>query len=278
MTQVQFQQPDNGKHGGDPNIPRDGRGRPLIQPPGGGKPVAYTRATTFISALGDTTHLTNWKLRLAVHGLASRPDLIERAQQAEGDKKLLNQIATDALDHAGQYDKAKLGTRIHEATEAYDRGDPVPDLGEYKPDLDAYATAMLPFKIIEVEQFRVVDELQVGGTCDRVVEHNGQRYIADIKTGSLYDPGAFAQQLAVYSRGIPYDYATGQRTPDEKPVSTTHGLLIHLPAGEGTCSLFWLNLDTGWQAVQLSHQVRQYRQYISRKATREQVIIPATFT
>ena len=36
------------------DIPRDGKGRPLITPADGGKPIPYTRASKFGDALEDT--------------------------------------------------------------------------------------------------------------------------------------------------------------------------------------------------------------------------------
>jgi hypothetical protein len=45
------------------DIARDHYGRPLITPLGGGKPVGYTRTTTYVSALEDTYNLEQWKCR-----------------------------------------------------------------------------------------------------------------------------------------------------------------------------------------------------------------------
>ena len=66
----------------DEGVPRDGRGRPLIipatragKPNLKAKPVAYTRASTFASALDDGKGLTRWTARHAVIGVACSPDL-----------------------------------------------------------------------------------------------------------------------------------------------------------------------------------------------------------
>jgi hypothetical protein len=64
-------------------IERDRYGRPLIIPESGGKPVAYTRATTIANSLDDGTALTAWKMRMAAIGLTVRNDLLYlSAQQA----------------------------------------------------------------------------------------------------------------------------------------------------------------------------------------------------
>jgi len=56
-------------------IDRDRYGRPLVVPPNGGKPVAYTRATTIANSLDDASALTAWKMRMAAIGLTTRPDI-----------------------------------------------------------------------------------------------------------------------------------------------------------------------------------------------------------
>jgi hypothetical protein len=129
---------------------------------------------------------------------------------------------------------------------------------EYRGDLEAYSHATECLKMIEIERFCVHDGLRVGGTPDGVVEYNGQHYIADKKTGSIDFPGEMAMQLAIYSRSEFYDPATGARAP-LPPVSQTHGIIIHLPAGQGVCQLYWINIQAGWDAVQLVEPIKAYR-------------------
>src|SRR5690606_327328 len=56
-------------------IPRDRFKRPLIVPPDGGTPVAYTRATTLAKTLDDTYNLQQWAERQVLVGAGMRPDL-----------------------------------------------------------------------------------------------------------------------------------------------------------------------------------------------------------
>ena len=63
-------------------IPRDHFGRPLVIPPGGGKPVPYRRCTTFIDVLADRFNLELWKQRQVAVGLSRRPDLLLMASSA----------------------------------------------------------------------------------------------------------------------------------------------------------------------------------------------------
>src|SRR5689334_2925212 len=59
-----------------PQVPRDRWQRPLVVPPKGGKPVAYTRCTTFVGCLEDTFNLSRWQQRMVALGLNDRPDLL----------------------------------------------------------------------------------------------------------------------------------------------------------------------------------------------------------
>lgn len=239
-------------------VERDRWGRPMVIPPGGGKKIAYRRVTTFIDVLDDRFALELWKQRQVAHGMAMRPDLVLKAASANGDKKLLNEVAQTATEAAGSTQAATTGTALHAITEQLDRGqDPlIPPSAQ--PDVDAYrkATEHLEMRLIEV--FVVHDKLQVGGTFDRVVEVDGQRYVADIKTGKIdYGHGKIAMQLALYSRSQRYRVDGGAREPLD--VDTSRGLVIHLPAGAGECTLHWAELDIGWCGVQIAKDVWDWR-------------------
>ncbi len=54
---------------------RDRWGRPLVIPPGGGKPVPYGRPSGFGIVLEDRFGLNKWQTRMAVDGVIARPDL-----------------------------------------------------------------------------------------------------------------------------------------------------------------------------------------------------------
>lgn len=244
----------------EPQIPRDRYGRPLVVPEGGGKPVAYTRATTFVDAIDDKTALTKWKQRMVALGLASRPDLLLGVTAADpSDKRALDKFCDDAMEAAKAHAAATTGTALHALTERIDRGQDVgivPDA--YLADLAAYTEATKDLTATHIEQFCVLDHLKVGGTPDRVVKYQGKRYIADVKTGSI-EWGALkiAMQLAVYSRSKTYDHVTGERGAHDADL--TRGIVIHLPAGTGTCTLHWIDLEAGWEAVKVAKLVREKR-------------------
>ena len=243
-------------------IPRDRWNRPLVIPPEGGKPVPYTRCTTYVDALDDKFNLTKWMQRMVAIGLVDRSDLLLAVAAHRDDKKKLNAIVEEAMEAAKAHAAATTGTALHALTETIDRGQTVgafPDT--YRADIDAYGKATEPLTVLPdyIERFMVLDSLRIGGTPDRIVELNGRRYIADLKTGSVdWGMGKIAQQLAVYSRSATYDHTTGARGRVEG-VDQDRAIVIHLPAGSGTCELLWVDIAAGWEAVQLSTQVRAWR-------------------
>jgi hypothetical protein len=244
-----------------PEIARDRYGRPLVIPPGGGRPIPYTRCTTFVGVLEDTSNLTKWKQRMTAIGLTLRPDLALAVAAHRADKSKLNKIVDEAMEAASSSAAATTGTALHAFTEQHDRGEEIGALpSAYEADLDAYTWATAPLKPIHIEQFTVHDGLQVAGTPDRVVEHKNALYIADVKTGSIeWGMGKIAMQLAVYANSLLYDVATGERAALD--VDTSRALVIHLPAGQGRCDLVWVDIAEGWRAVQVAAEVRKHRQH-----------------
>lgn len=242
-----------------PEIPRDRYNRPLVVPPGGGKPVAYTRCTTYVDCLEDKFNLQKWMQRNVALGLADRPDLLLSVGAHRDDKRALDRICEDAQEAAKAHAAATTGTALHALTERIDRGLDVGVVPEaYLADLAAYTEATKDLKAVHIEQFCVLDQLQIGGTPDRVVTYNGKRYIADVKTGSIeYGALKIAMQLAVYARSATYDHTTGERGVHGAELD--RGIIIHLPAGTGTCELVWVDLLEGWNAVAVAKRVREFR-------------------
>lgn len=242
-----------------PAIDRDRYGRPLVTPPNGGKPVAYSRCTSYIDVLEDKFNLQKWMQRMVALGLASRPDLLLSVAAHKDDKGQLDRICTDAREAAAASAAATTGTALHALTELVDRGETLPFLPDQaQADLDSYRLATGDLAHVLIEQFCVLDTLKIGGTPDRVVEYEGIRYIADIKTGSIeWGTLKIAMQLAVYSRSKTYDIASRKRGLHE--ADTSRGIIIHTPAGQGTTSLHWVDLEAGWYAVQVAKDVREKR-------------------
>lgn len=255
-----------------PEIDRDRLLRPLVVPPTGGRPVPYTRCTTFVGSIDEKYMLHRWQMRHLVKGVVRSPDLIAAITDTSLDAKAdMDGLVDEALERSGAGDAAKVGTYLHKITEAYDRGEDPGDVETpmlstgmldpslYENDLKAYVEATRDLTAVQVEQFTVQDPLKVGGTPDRVVTFRGKRYIGDLKSGDI-ERGILkiAAQLAMYARSRPYDVATGERM-EAHGAELDRGIIVHLPAGTGTCRLWWVNLAAGWDAVRLCRDVRQAR-------------------
>lgn len=247
-----------------PVIPRDRFSRPLVQPPGGGKLVPYRRVTTFIDVLDDRWQLEAWKRRQVAVGLSLRPDLVLLAASARGDKKTLDEVCDAAAEAAKSSEGANRGTALHAIAAEVDLGRDIAVPAAAQADIDAYRAATAHLRMLMVETFVVVDELRVGGTFDRLVQVDGACYVADLKTGSGLDyiAAKAEMQLALYARGQLYDPRSGRREPLH--VDLARGIVIHLPAGTGECTLHWADLTAGWEGVQVARQVWDWR---GRKST-----------
>jgi hypothetical protein len=240
-------------------IDRDRYGRPLVVPVKGGKPIAYTRATTIANSLDDASALVAWKMRMTAIGLTTRPDILLSISAAQEDKMAVNSLIEDAMQVAGANKAANIGTALHSFAERLDLGQELGVISdEWMSDIKAYehATKILSNKFIE--QFSVLDKYKIAGTPDRVVEYKGELFIADIKTGRVDHPNNIAIQLAIYANGLPYDGATATRGTWGE-VNKDKAIIIHLPAGTGTCKLMWIDIKEGFKGLQLAMKARQWR-------------------
>jgi hypothetical protein len=218
--------------------------------------------TTFVGCLEDTYNLMNWKNRQVAYGMGQRKDLVLAAAAADPtDKRKLNEIAEKATEHAQASASATTGTALHALTERVDRGQPlgyVPT--EYQADIAAYQEATKDIEWVGVESFRVHDEWQVAGTADRIGRDSyGRLRIYDIKSGSIDYPHKMAMQLAMYARSVPYSIEKDRRETDPEPVDLRYGVIIHLPAGEGRCDLYRIDIVKGWGACRIAKQVWDWR-------------------
>lgn len=245
-------------------IPRDRWLRPLIVPPGGGKPQPYTRVSTLAKVLDDKTALTRWKQRQTAIGIGMRPDLAAMAAAKKDDKRAVDEVVEQAMTVAGSSVGANLGTTLHALTEHVDAGTLPEHLpGELIPDLTAYEEATKPLKMLASEMFVVTDDIACAGSFDRLVAlPDGRIVVADLKTGQSEPsyPHAAATQIAVYSRGTPYALPEGRAGASlaDAGVDQSVGLLIHLPVGQARCDLYLLDLDEGWAAALTATWARRW--------------------
>lgn len=238
---------------------RTERDQPRIIPPGGGKDVIYKRTTTYVGVLEDRYMLQQWEKRMVALGLADRPDLLLAVTAHREDKGEVNKLCWEAKQAAKASAAATTGTALHALTDVIDRGGQLPPLPPGPAaSLEAFRHATAPLKVKAIEQKLVLDEHKVAGSADRIYEFEGKRYIGDTKSGSI-DLGTLkiAMQLAVYARSYAYDVATAERTVHG--CSTQWGIVMHMPQTadptEASCSLYWVDLVVGWEAVMVAREV-----------------------
>lgn len=138
----------------------NGNGQYKVKRESDGKLVGYTRVTTYIACLEDTTSLTSWKMRILLEGVAAAdgPDSsdtvtdriralahnrdvrISKARKADRKgklepgtlgpivngawaefKKALNALADEVFEIGGGREKATKGTDIHALCDLHDR-------------------------------------------------------------------------------------------------------------------------------------------------------------
>jgi hypothetical protein len=242
-------------------LPRDRFGRPMVMDPKGKKRTPYRRCTTFVGCLDDMNGLIKWKARQVAYGMGQRNDLVLAAAASEPeDKKKLGEIAEKASEAAKSGAAADIGTALHAFTERADRGQPLGNVpAEHQADIDAYRKATQGIEYLGIETFRVHDDWQVAGTADRIGRLHGRTMIMDIKTGSIDYPHKMAMQLAMYARSLPYNIATDTRGTDPEPIDLNYGVIIHLPAGQGICNLYEIDIAKGWGACLIAKQVWSWR-------------------
>lgn len=256
------------------DVPRDHYQRPLITPPDGGRPVPYTRISTFAGALDDGYGISNWKLRLAVLGVSTNRHLMQQAagiasrydDPATEGKSPLSAIAEQAMTMAGSDSASATGTALHDFSEQVDEGRDCWDFmpPEFVPLMRAYQHATRHLEPVGAEVFVVNDEHRVAGSLDRLFKMpDGSVRVSDLKTGAHEPkyPLKVTTQVALYAGGLRYDPATGKRSPLHPDLDTSTGLLIHLPfkADAPRCDLFTLDLEVGRKAAGIAAEVREMR-------------------
>lgn len=250
---------------------RDRWGRPLVSDPNGGpKPIPYGRPSSFGDMIADKYNLQLWGKRQVAYGMAHTPSLVARAMALTADdKKAWNQLAEDALTAAKSNERADIGTALHRIIERQIAGEDVELVEPYAADVRAFWDCLTTtgFKIHQLngrpmsEVKCVNDDWQLAGTFDLVLEGpDGTYYIADLKTGASLDFGhiGYAVQLAVYRDSFMYDCASGVRS-DMPLMHALTGIIVHLPAGEGRCSLMDVDLERGREMARLCAAVRDVR-------------------
>lgn len=242
-------------------------GRYYFPDPDTGKPKHWTRVTTFAKSVSDTYLLSLWQQRMAVKGITMRPDLLARAASLDvkNDREKMNEVVESAKEAAGSASRANLGSALHSFTESHDRGDNPRVPKPWDDDLTAYVKLCEKAGLQPLPDMieRTVLNLTFGlaGTLDRAVQHDGQRKILDLKTGTSLDWGwgEIGVQLYSYaSADFIWNADLGEWEKLE-PLDCSEALVIHLPVGEKTAYLYRIDLEDGEAGAYLCRQVRAWR-------------------
>jgi hypothetical protein len=244
-------------------VPFDQYGRYLLPDPYTNEVRPWTRATTMARAITDEFNLHRWGERMLARGMALRGDLVAKTLADYDDDDVIDAVIAAAKEHAGTTVAATYGSAMHRFTERIDTGEDdvkVPDL--LAGDLDAYTQALADHElaVMAVERIVCVPDLGVAGTFDRVLTRGERAWIADLKTGKDLAPAwrDIAVQLALYAHAaFVWSGTDWQPMP---PVDQSEALVIHLPIGQGTCTLYAVDIAAGWDAtVGLCAPVREWR-------------------
>jgi len=246
-----------------PTVPRDRWGRPLIVPDGGGDRQPYRRVTTVADVMDARYSLETYLKRCVAVGLVERPDLLTLIASfgpTIHDREIDGHVA-DAEAAAKSSERRNLGEALHRFCERVDRGEadvvvPAP----FDRDVEAYRRATEGFRWTVIEELVVLDSMHVAGSPDRIgYAPDGRLIVADLKTGKGDDDSGelewgwpkMAVQVCLYAMADwLYDQATDERVAMPQPDQTV-GLIIHLPAGEGRCTLWEVDLVKGREYVDL---------------------------
>lgn len=247
---------------------RDRWGRYLVVPPEGGKPVAYTRATTIAKAIEDQHSLIAWKARVAAKGLTVRGELLKMIAVTD-DRQRLDELVEQAAQAGGATERRDEGTALHRALELAMTGRPVPEL--FRADVDAVHAALAAHGLSALdgmsERVCVDDEHRIAGTFDLVVTSGATLYVADFKTGRSLDYSglAFATQLAIYANASalyaqgPAKDGSGDTRQPMPAVDRAVALVLHVQPGTGRCDVHEVDIAYGAKALQLCLEVRDAR-------------------
>lgn len=268
-----------------PEPERDRYGRYVLPDPTSGRKESWTRATTLKDALKDKEGLIGWKQRMAAVGLARTPHLGQHVLdlheeilsygkdwRAARDAKEALKGVLDELHHAAGGDEgSERGTQAHTLTEYADAGrlDEVRHLATESElaDLQAYLDCCDEAGIVRPAQWieRVVLNLRVrsAGTFDRLVYlADGRLVCADVKSQDNFDFG-FLDAAAQMGQYVNADAMWNDETREWEPIPAELdrkiGIIMHVPVGKATCTLYEVDLVEGWEAARIAFDVRLKR-------------------
>lgn len=257
-------------------VPRDGYGRAMLVPPGGGARVPYTSMSTLAGQLNAHAQgLHQWELRMVAKGVGMSRELSGIAGSSRYDTRIgeedvsrnreeaqvLDEVILHAKELAGAHQKARWGTAFHRYAEQDDPlGEPPEDM---VADLEAFRRTLdrCGIKILATEVFVVNETLGAAGSFDYALYlpwRPNVVVIGDSKTGKL-KPDQAEIQLAGYATSEIYDRDTDERMSffdafgmhSDKQL----GYVPHTPPMSGECELWPVDLEQGFMRAVLARDV-----------------------
>ena len=236
----------------------------------------YSRPSAWGDDLDDESALTLWKIDRACDGVASSPALAAQIAAIHGRKEGRTELREKAIQLGRGEEAADLGTALHALAHRLETepGFPVPE--PHASDLAEYLTALdlAGLQSTHFECTICADVWRAAGTADRIYQATrelrlpdgsalepGQSVIGDLKTGKklTYNVPGFCIQMAIYADGQFYDVDTDERSPMPADMRLDWGLLVHLPAGQATCTFHWVDLEVGRTGARIVQLVRAWR-------------------
>lgn len=240
-------------------------GRYRLPDPETGQERGWTRATNVAAVVADPHGLTNWKLKQVIKGLSRRSDLVAlvRTLDEDNDKDVWD-VVRQALDSAAVEFTANLGTAIHNALGASDRGLHYPE--EYERYVAAYRAELARHRLTpipELVECTVVNkQMGAAGKVDNYYrECDGSIVVGDKKSTGHLDLASpeIAVQLATYAS------AEYLRTPDgyvdlrPQHVRRDYAVVVHVDRETGAPAIYKVDLERGQLAANRAIQDMAYR-------------------
>jgi hypothetical protein len=250
----------------------------------------WTRASTVVDTHKDKENLIKWRSRLVAKGMGDREDLVALAAAARlSDRTTLNNVATQAFDHAKGQAASNLGSALHgflERTLNGERDLVIPE--RWRGDVAGVLATFqdLGIKLNPDHQELVIvrpdlkdgDAAGLAGRFDLLGEYEGKLTVIDYKTGS--DPLEYGAWEIQQKGGL---YATGWAIWDGEfwhPMPVVRQdltLMVHVLPGQGKdgVSVHEVDLDLAELEEDLAAAYRTRRRRKEAKKAHRLVVLDA---
>lgn len=240
-------------------------GRYRLPDPETGEERGWTRATNVAAMVADPHGLTNWKLKQVIKGLSRRADLVALVRTLdEADDKAVWDVVRQSLDAAAVEASANLGTAIHNALGASDRGLPYPE--EYEPYVAAYRAELARHgltPIPELVECTVLNKaMGAAGKVDNYYrERDGTVVVGDKKSTGHIDLASpeIAAQLATYASAEYLRSSSGYVDLRGMRVRRNYAVVVHVDRETGAPAIYKIDLERGQLAANRAIEGMAYR-------------------